>query len=304
MEMVSASKMRKAVGTLLSTRLYSTLARELMQHLASINDPTIALFNHRPVERLLAIVVSSNRGLCGSFNSNLFRKAKRLFADKKNLSLYRNTYGKVEAGYAPDFPIDVIAVGKKSVGFAKRQGYDVLGAYDALSDVPTFLEALPIARFALNAFLEKKYDKVVLLFTEYYSSLSQEPKIRQLLPISDMDLEKMLAQFGSEDDEKRSKSSGSEETEEKYPIENYLFEPDIDAIVTEVLPRLVEVQLFQAILESTASEHSARMVAMKSASDNAGEMIDELKLFYNKARQTAITQEIAEIAGGAAALNA
>jgi len=288
MEMVSAAKMRKAIAAAQHTRLYATLARELMEHLGHMDDPNIPLLEQRPVQKVLAVVVSSNRGLCGSFNGSLFKKTKATFDDKANLGAYRNGGEKLTLG-SGDFDIDIIAVGKKSVGFAKKNGYNVIAAFDKLSEKPVMDDVRPIAQMATEQFSAKEYDKVVVTYTEFQSSLVQEPKVRQLLPISKVDLEKMI--FGDVPEE-----------EEEYPIESYYLEPDVDTIVEEVMPRLVEIQLYQAVLESAASEHSARMIAMKNVSENAGDMIKELNLTYNKARQAAITQEIAEIAGGAAAL--
>jgi len=290
MEMVSASKMRKAVDGVHNTRLYARLARELMEHLAGLEEPQVKLLDHRPVQRVLAIVVSSNRGLCGSFNSNLFKKTKQIFADKKNLGAYRNG-GTVTSLIDGDFPIDIIAVGKKSLSFGKKNGHDVIAVFDALSEKPSYDDLRPIAQMAIESFVNKTYDKVVILFTEYQTSLVQEAKVRQLLPLSATELEKMTDQFEQ-----------TSEIDESYPIESYSFEPDMSVIVEEVLPRLVEIQLYQAVLESSASEHSARMIAMKNASESAGDMIYDLNLTYNKARQASITQEIAEIAGGAVAL--
>ena len=166
-----------------------------------------------------------------------------------------------------------------------------MAAFDELSERPTFEEIIPITRFVMDAFSQKTYDKVAVLFTDYKSSLAQEVKVRQLLPISAHDLEKMLRDSVGDAGDPRGIDS-----------EHYVFEPSPSLIVQTVLPRLAEVQLYQGILESAASEHSARMVAMKSATEAAGEMIDMLTLEFNKARQASITQEIAEIAGGAAAL--
>ncbi len=289
MEMVSAAKMRKAVEAAKNTRLYATLARELMEHLGHIDEPNIPLLEQRQVKKLLAVVVSSNRGLCGSFNGSLFKKTKATFDDKANLGAYRNGGEKITKG-TEDFKIDIIAIGKKAVSFAKKHGYTVVAAFDSLPEKPKMNDMLPIAHMATSQFVDKTYDKVVVTYTEFQSSLVQDPKVRQLLPISKHDLEKMI--YGDE---------GSQ-SDPDFPIESYYLEPDLDTVVAEVMPRLVEIQLYQAVLESAASEHSARMVAMKNASENAADMIQELNLTYNKARQAAITQEIAEIAGGAAAL--
>ncbi|OIO20153.1 MAG: ATP synthase F1 subunit gamma [Candidatus Magasanikbacteria bacterium CG_4_9_14_0_2_um_filter_41_10] len=294
MEMISAVKMRKAVETVLNTRLYARLGRELMEHLAHLNEPNVPLLEQRPVKKVLAIIISSNRGQCGSFNANLFKKTKTIFADIESLTSFRSEQGIIPS-QEKDVEIDVLAVGKKSVSFSKKQGYTVVAVFDELSEKPSYDDIRPIANMAMEGFIGKTYDKVVIAFTEYQSSLSQDAKVRQLLPFSSRELEKMTAEIAKHEIKE-------DVVEDEYPIEGYLFEPGLDTIVEEVLPRLVEMQLYQGILESSASEHSARMVAMKNASENAGDMITELNLTYNKARQAAITQEIAEIAGGAAAL--
>lgn len=293
MEMVSAAKMRKAVTGALQTRTYATLARELLEHLAHIDNSHLPLLAKRPVKNLLVVLMSSNRGLCGSFNANIFKKIYPLLSDTANIARHRLNGGK-EIVAEESVNIHVIGIGKKSAAFAKKYGYDLVAVFDALSERPRFDEVVPVSTMIIDAFKKREYDKVVVAFTQYHSSLFQEPKIRQMLPVSPHDLEKMLAQLGGGEVELSK--------DEHYPIKEYLFEPDFRMIAEYVLPRLVEVQLYQAILESAASEHSARMVAMKNASESAGDMIEALTLDFNKARQAAITQEIAEIAGGAAAL--
>lgn len=287
--MVSAAKMRKAVGAALNTRLYATLARELLQNLARRSEVESPLLATRPVEKLLVILVSSNRGLCGSFNTNLFKKTAALLHDKVNVSRHRVSGG-ADVASAAAIQVDIIGVGKKSAWFAKKTGHNLVAAFDDLNERPTYAQVLPISHMAMSEFVNGTYDKVVLAYTNYKSSLVQEVKMRQLLPISGPDLEKMLADLPAES--------------EKLGVdpEQYMFEPDLATIAQTVLPRLVEIQVYQAVLESAASEHSARMVAMKNASSAAGDMINGLTLQFNKARQAAITQEIAEIAGGAAAL--
>lgn len=271
MELVSAAKMRKAVGATLNTRVYATLARELMLSLAGA-DKKSPLLAVRPVKKNLLILISSNRGMCGSFNSNVFKKAHTLL---KAIT---------------DTPIDVIGVGKKSSWFARKFGHNLIAAFDSLNERPGFQDVMPIARLALNGFIEKTYDRVYVVYTDYKSSLVQEVRLRQLLPITAENVEALLGE----------KMLIAENV--SAPKIQYQFEPSKKAIMTAVLPRLVEIQVYQTVLESAASEHSARMVAMKNASSSAGDMIDGLTLEFNKARQAAITQEIAEIAGGAAAL--
>lgn len=289
MEMVSAAKMRKAVGAALNTRLYATLARELLENLARRSEVESPLLATRPVNKLLVILVSSNRGLCGSFNANLFKKTFALLRDKANVSRHR-VAGVKDIAPSTTIDVDLIGIGKKSAWFAKKSGHKLVAAFDGLNERPAYTDVLPISQMAMSGFTDGTYDKVVVVYTNYKSSLVQEVKMRQLLPISGPDLEKMLADLPVEP------------AKLDVDPEQYMFEPDLETVAKTVLPRLVEIQVYQAVLESAASEYSARMVAMKNASSAAGDMINGLTLQFNKARQAAITQEIAEIAGGAAAL--
>lgn len=284
MELVSAAKMRKAVEASTRTRLYSQLMRELLQHLSHIDEPNVPLLEIRPVKKVLAILVSSNRGLCGSFNSNVFKALGASLADTKNLTNVQTRSGDVlEKEKAVE--IDMIGIGKKSASFAKKYGLNLVAVFDDIKEKPAFEDILPISEQIIEGYSSKKYDKVVVGFTNFKSSLNQIAEVRQLLPLSPEDL------------------TPNEEEDVPVQIEGYLFEPSLDEILETVVPKLIEAQLYQMILESAASEHSSRMIAMKNASDNAGDLIEDLTREYNKARQAAITQEIAEIAGGAAALS-
>lgn len=295
MEMVAAAKMRRSVEAALKTREYATIAKSLLDRFSSLDKEVSPILETRPVQKVLAILVSSNRGLCGSFNSNLFKKATQLLSDKKNLAAHR-TDDSPDTDAQTELSIDILGIGKKSAIFAKRENYNLIGVHDHLGDKPDLDDVLPISGKIISDFKNKAYDKVVVIYTNYVNSLTQAPKVRQLLPISALDLEKMIEEIGKDVEQK------GEAVPETTALESYIFEPDLHSIIEFVLPRLVETQLYQAVLESAASEHSARMLAMKNASENAGEIIKELTLSYNKARQAAITQEISEIAGGAAAL--
>jgi F-type H+-transporting ATPase subunit gamma len=292
MEMVSASKMKKAINAALGTRMYATLASELMERLSALSEPNYSLFETRPVENVLMILVSSNRGLCGSFNTNVSKMAKSLLENTEKFAIHRTPDGETIQPKST-VTIDVLGIGKKSALFAKRHKLNLIGVFDELKENPSVEDVLPISNLALKAFREKKYDKVAIVYTHFKSSLEQIVKVRQLLPISKIDLQKMIHDLPGDE---------PEVVEEDTAIDCYFLEPTRDDILETVLPRLVEIQTYQSILESSASEHSARMVAMKSASEAAGEMITDLTLAFNKARQAAITQEIAEIAAGAAAL--
>lgn len=293
MEMVAAAKMRRAVDAAVATREYAVIAKELLDRLAYLDEPNIPILESRPVKKVLAILVSSNRGLCGSFNSNLFKKANEILKDTEKLSVHRTEDGK-EISSNTDIEIDIVGIGKKSALYAKREGYPLTEVYDTIGDKPDFDAILPISGEIIKKFTSKEYDKVVILYTNFVNSLTQVAKVRQLLPISPTDVEKMIEEIGPDGE--------AQKDQDTTPIQTYYFEPSLDDIIEYVMPRLVETQMYQAVLESAASEHSSRMMAMKNASENAGDLIKDLTLTFNKARQAAITQEIAEIAGGAAAL--
>lgn len=293
MEMVSAAKMRKAVEAAVNTRTYATLAWDLLVHLSKGERKNYSLLQVRPVKKLLVIMITSNRGLCGSFNSNIIRKTAEQMINPRNISRHRIQNGHIEP--SDNIEVDVIGIGKKGADFAKKMNYNLVASFSDFSDTPDFNDILPISKMVISAYEEKKYDKIVVAYTDYKSAILQISKLRQVLPISEFDLEKMIAGLSNkkiEDDKK----------EKKVEMEDYLFEPNTADVLQIILPRLVQTQIYQAVLESAASEHSARMMAMRNASDAAEDMINELNINCNKARQAGITQEIAEIAGGAAAL--
>ena len=290
MEMVAAAKMRKAVEAATDTRTYATLAWDLLVNLSGEEQQKIELLEVRQVKKLLMIVVTSNRGLCGSFNSNIIKKTVQQMEDPKNITKQRISGIDVEP--SEELEVDVIGVGKKAVGFAKKLNYNLVSSFIDISDTPKMEDALLISGILIKAYEEKKYDKVVIAYTDFQSTINQTAKLRQVLPISERDLEKMLEQLGR----------NTEEEQIATEMPSYLFEPNKESVLRTILPRLVEVQIYQALLESAASEHSSRMLAMRNASDAADDMIKELNLNFNKARQSAITQEISEIVGGAAAL--
>jgi F-type H+-transporting ATPase subunit gamma len=240
---------------------------------------------------MLVVLIASNRGLCGSFNANVFKKAGQILKNKENVALHRIPGGK-EVAASENIEVDVLGVGKKSAAFAKKMGLSLIAAFDNLSEKPSFLDVLSISRVVLEAYKKGDYDKVVVVYTHFRSALVQEVKVRQMLPVSEIDIEKMLGETATLANEKN----------EMRNLENYVFEPDVMTVLTDILPKLVEIQLYEAVLESAASEHSSRMLSMKNASSAAGDMIDALTLEYNKARQSAITREISEIVGGAVAL--
>ena len=268
MELIAAAKMRKAVNAALDARVYATLAWNLLVNLSKTQKAQIPLLAIRPVKKILMVIITSNRGLCGSFNSNIIKKTGAQLKTEK-------------------VGVDVIGIGKKGADFAKKMGYNLVAAFTNMTDTPNLEDALPIAKMVIGAYEKKSYDKVIVAYTDFKSAILQVAKLSQVLPISETDLEKIAAEG---------------EKIEKTNLKDYLFEPNRLDVLQMILPRLVETQIYQTMLESAASEHSARMFAMRSASDAAEDMIKELNLNFNKARQAGITQEIAEIAGGAAAL--
>ena len=273
MEMVSAAKMRKAIESATATRHYAQYARELFEHLSHLNEPNEPLLEQREVKKALLVLITSNRGLCGSLNSSVLKRA-----------------GEQLKQFGSDVLVDVLGIGKKSSLFAKRNELELVSVYDELGERPQYEGVLPIAKQIIDGFLDGTYDKVEVIYTHFESALKQSPRSVQLLPMNKETLSSIEATL----------DEGEKDIE--FPIEQYIFEPDLEDVIHYVIPRLIETALYHGVLESAASEHSARMVAMKNASEAAGDMIDNLNTVYNTARQAAITQEIAEIAGGAAAL--
>jgi F-type H+-transporting ATPase subunit gamma len=275
MEMVAASKMKRAVEQALDTRAYAEVSLEFLVNLSYQANLEHLLLEQRELKNILAVVITSNKGLCGSYNNNIFKEVRKAIDS-----------------YA-DCNIEFITIGKKAEKLAKKLDKKLLASFIDISDKPSFEEILPISNLTIQSFKEKKYDEVLVIYTDFVSAIKQVPCQRPLLPISQKTLRKMLANLGKESqDVKASKDSSA----------LYLFEPSSKEVLEKVLPRLTEMQLFQSLLEANASEHSARMMAMKNASSSASDMIDELTLSFNQARQASITQEIAEISSGAAAL--
>jgi F-type H+-transporting ATPase subunit gamma len=280
MELVAASKMRKAVSKVLATRSYSDLTWETVLHLVKKIDTKQHRFfqESKEVKNVAVILVSTNRGLCGSFNAQLVQKV----------------VGSIKLHHPDSRVTDIITFGSKGRDECRRKKLKLIADFDK-EDITISSEIVrPISHMVVKDFLGKKYDKVFVAYTDFMSALKQMPHVKQLLPIVP-NIDERLGYISHEKDD----------DVDKINVDNFsdfLFEPDVKKVLDAFLPRLVEVQIFQAVLESEASEHSARMFAMRNASDAASEMIDELTLVYNQARQAGITAEIAEIAAGSAAL--
>lgn len=265
MEMVAASKMRKAQDRMIAARPYAKKIRNVVAHISKASleykHPfTIA----RDVKRVGYIVVSSDRGLCGGLNMNVFRKTVTEMAewDAKNVE------------------IDIATIGSKALAYFRRAGGKVVSEASHYGDNPNLKDLLGAITSMLSAYEDGKIDALYLVSNEFVNTMTQSPESLQLLPVQ-----------------------ADEETASEVPaLFDYLYEPDAKPILDTVFKRYIESQIYQAVVENIACEQSARMVAMKAASDNAGDLIGELELIYNKARQAAITQEISEIVGGAAAV--
>src|SRR3989339_55779 len=290
MELVSGAKMRKAVTVMLNTRAYYRLAWEIMTRITknlelASQDQLARFFELQEKEetenqRVTLVVFTSNRGLAGAFNTNVIKKIASLL----------QKYGKEN--------IEVIAVGKKGVAGLSLLGIKAHLAYLKDDTAVNSASISVVARLVHEKFKKKETDKVLVAYTDYLSAINQEAIVKQLYPFT------KTAGIGE------SVENMSEAQENKTPEKTllpsgnirYTYEPSKEAILTYLIPRIAEVQLYQALLESNASEHSARMVAMKNASDAASEMSEDLTLAFNRARQASITQEIAEISAGTAAI--
>jgi F-type H+-transporting ATPase subunit gamma len=276
MELVSAAKMRKAISRVLTSRNYANLAWEMIQNLSDKTDSKYhkLLEKKEQIKNVGLILVSSNRGLCGVFNNQIINAAAHYIREHKKQIV--------------DLEAEIVLMGKKGRDIMFRHGQTVVAEFSKL-DVSTRLEEiLPLARMLINDYIADKYDRIVIAYTDFVSPLKQVPRIKQLLPIT-RERDIMLGAVGEQEHLKQETGLVKESDFE------YLFEPDPNEVLFELLPRLIEMQVYQAVLESDASEHSARLVAMRNATDAAGDLISDLTLAYNQARQAAITQEIAEI---------
>ncbi len=265
MEMVAASKMRKAQDRMAASRPYAQKMREVIGHVALANPEYRHPFMQaREVKRIGYIIVSSDRGLCGGLNTNLFRKLVREIREER------------EAGRE----ISYCLVGNKALGFFKRVGGNVRAQVTHLGDAPELEALIGPVKVMLDAYTEGEIDEIRLAYNEFVNTMTQRPVTHTLVPLPP-----------------------GEDAEELKHHWDYIYEPDAREVLDALLTRYIESVAYQAVVENGACEMAARMVAMKSATDNAGNLIDELQLVYNKARQAAITQEISEIVSGAAAVS-
>lgn len=268
MKMVSAAKLRRAQDAITQMRPYSQKLQEILTNVSGTLDLSEnAYADERAVNRVLIIAVSSNRGLCGGFNNNITKRVNHLI---------KNEY--------PNTDVNVLSVGKKVNDAFKNTKYNVrpegLGGAEEMFNDLSFERAAEVAEFAMNSFVNKTYDEVLVVYNQFKNAAVQEVMTEQLLPLA----------------------ATVVEGEEKSSNGDYIFEPSKEEIITDLIPKTLKLQFYKAVLDSNASEHGARMTAMHKATDNATALKKDLKLEYNKARQAAITNEILEIVGGAEAL--
>jgi F-type H+-transporting ATPase subunit gamma len=268
MEMVAASKMRKAQDRMRAARPYSEKVRTITANLAGANPeythPFMAQAKHVRAKAVGFIVVTTDKGLCGGMNTNVLRQVTLKAREQE------------QAGNT----VEAVAIGNKGLGFLNRMGMKVVSQATQLGDTPHLDKLIGPVKVMLDAYQEGKLDAVYLCYTKFINTMKQEPVVEQLLPLPAKHLEKDAGGISWD----------------------YIYEPEAQVVIDELLVRYVEALVYQAVAENLASEQSARMVAMKAASDNAGSVISDLKLVYNKTRQAAITKELSEIVSGAAAV--
>jgi F-type H+-transporting ATPase subunit gamma len=268
MEMVAASKMRKAQDRMRAARPYSDKVRTITANLAGANPeythPFMAQAKHVKAKAVGFIVVTTDKGLCGGMNTNVLRQVTLKAREQE------------QAGNT----VEAVAIGNKGLGFLNRMGMKVVSQATQLGDTPHLDKLIGPVKVMLDAYQEGQLDAVYLCYTKFINTMKQEPMVEQLLPLPAKHLEKDAGGISWD----------------------YIYEPEAQVVIDELLVRYVEALVYQAVAENLASEQSARMVAMKAASDNAGSVISDLKLVYNKTRQAAITKELSEIVSGAAAV--
>ncbi len=269
MKMVSAAKLKRATNAIVQLRPYANKLKDMLANLsASLEDGSSPFLQERVPVRILIVVVSSNRGLAGAFNTNVIKTANNLVAEKYSEQL--------KAGN-----VSIIGIGKKGQEYYQRRKYNVIGNNNELFSDLTFLNVSKVTESIMQGFLKGEYDRVELVYNRFKNAAVQFLTVEQLLPVP--------------------KAEKSKDT--NVAQVDYILEPSQEEIVAELIPKNIKIQLYKAVLDSHASEHGARMTAMDKATDNAGELLKALKLSYNQARQAAITTELTEIVSGAAALS-
>ncbi len=311
MELVAAAKMRRAQSQALATRTYSNLVWDLVQNLADQTHPEMHRLLRQPeaTKRIGVVLLTSNRGLIGGFNNNLINTALNLDADKsadyKKLADESARYRSDEQRSAPIYGLEpkfeYITLGKKGRDGVRKRGKTIAAEFEKKDTVGSVLDIAGLARLVSEDFVAGKYDRVVIVYSQFITTLSQKPVVKEVLPLSTPSQSPPIRVRTGGEGEPGFSPPPKGKGERQEGVE-YLFEPTPDQVLETLLPCLIEMQLYQALLETNASEHSARMVAMKNASDAAGDLVNELSLEYNQLRQASITKEISEIVAGKLAL--
>src|SRR3989338_6355731 len=277
MELVAGSKMKRAVSSTLASRLYAEYSWELLTSIAeNVEELNHPLFSERAEkdkkDNVLLILITSNRGLCGAYNAQIIKKA---------ISLLKNRTTNVE----------VISVGRKGDIAMRRLGLKVIASFTEFSNEISLSEIIPISKLIMDEYTALRYDKVIVAYTDFISALTQKASLRQIIPVRKESLREFIESVGE---------NIENILEQKKVKTDYLFEGDKEKLISSLAEKLTRMQIYQMLLESNASEQSSRMLAMKNASEASGEMIDDLTLVFNKARQSNITREISEISAGMA----
>ncbi|MDD4318752.1 MAG: ATP synthase F1 subunit gamma [Candidatus Peribacteraceae bacterium] len=286
MELVAGSKMRRAVQNAEMLRHYALTSWRILQRIAVVHPGVHPYLAEKEVKNILAIFFSSDRGFCGSLNAQMFQAAERYVKGLGGIASFRN--------------VDFVVAGRKGTHFLQRLGQKVIASFPALSNHPAFKDVLPIARMATEGFLNGTYDHIVLLYPDFVSPLVQDPAVKVVLPFSKSALKDMIGSLGIRH---RGKTVDGDAAVPGHEVAEYKFEPSQEEVLKTILPQLTEMQIYQGVLEAAASEHSARMVAMHAATDNATDLLDDLTLTYNQTRQAKITAELSELSAAKAALD-
>ena len=287
MELVAASKMKRAVSSTLASRLYAEYSWEILTSLSKSLEKQEGKEMHplfaerdlpagRQESKILLVLITSNRGLCGAYNAQVIKKVIAM--------LKENTGG---------INLDLITIGKKGDVAMRKIGQNVVASFMDLGDSITLNKVAPISKFLMDEYINQKYDKVYVAYTDFISALTQKPNVKQILPVSKTELQELIQGLGAQKDSVAPATTKID----------YLLEGDKDKLISSLVEKLTRMQVYQMLLESNASEQSSRMMAMKNASEASGEMIDDLTLMFNKARQSNITREISEISAGMASVS-
>jgi len=280
MELVAASKMKRAVDHTVQSRPYSEFSIDILQSIANSVDSKASmhpLFMEPENDSILVVLITSNRGLCGAYNTQVIRSTIQFMREHE------------------DKKIDFITVGRKGDGSIRRLGQHIVASFTEFPEQIQFRDILPITNLASDLFRKKEYGSIWIASTNFISALNQKPELKQILPIPKASIDQKIKKLDSKET--------SDENKKPTKSIDYIFEPQYETLIEKVVDKLLKAQIFHSFLESIASEQSSRMVAMKNASDAAGEMIDDLTLAFNKARQSNITREISEISAGMASVS-